>query len=144
VICSINCANQGEKHMHMQNGLCILAICSAVTIGSAKANVTQDNFLMGTTGDLVNLCSSAETDPLYTAAVNFCQGFAVGVFRLLQEEDRASVRHLFCAPQQAPTRTETIATFTRWANANSSRLAQPPADGLAEFLSQQFPCPGRR
>ena len=27
---------------------------------------------------------TAQTDPLYTAATNFCQGFAVGVFRVLE------------------------------------------------------------
>lgn len=54
---------------------------------------------MGSTGDLVNLCSTAETDPLYTAAVNFCQGFAVGVYRAVQEEDVAQTRHLLCTTQ---------------------------------------------
>ncbi len=130
--------------MQIRTRLSVLAFCTATTIGSAQANVTQDNFLMGSTSDLVNLCSATETDPLYTAAVNFCQGFAVGVYRVLQEEDRARVRHLFCTPQPTPTRTETIARFVQWAGADNGRLAQSPADGLAAFLSQQFPCPTRR
>ncbi len=92
----------------------------------------------------MSLCSTTETDPLYTAAVNFCQGFAVGVYRVLQEEEGAQTRHLFCTPQPTPTRTETIARFVQWANTDNSRLAQSPADGLAAFLSQQFPCPTRR
>jgi hypothetical protein len=88
--------------MQLRNQLCVLAFCTAATIGSAEANVTQDNFLMASTGDLVNLCSATEADPLYTAAVNFCQGFAVGVYRVLQEQDSARVRHPVLHPAAGP------------------------------------------
>jgi hypothetical protein len=100
---------------------------------------------MGNTGDLVNLCAATETDPLYTAAVNFCHGFTVGVYRVLREVDEARpAASLFCNPQPAPTRTEVIARFVQWANAGSGRLVQAPTDGFAAFLSQQFPCPTHR
>jgi hypothetical protein len=51
---------------------------------------------------------------------------------------------LFCTPQPAPTRNETIAKFVQWASTDNGRLTPSPADGIAAFLSQQFPCPTRR
>ena len=121
------------------------ALCLAMSAGTAQAAVTEDSFLVRNTGDLVDLCSAAQSDTMYTAATNFCHGFAVGVFRVLQEEDMARRgNHLFCVPNPAPTRNEGIASFVKWAKADASRMAQPPADGIATFLSQQYPCPRGR
>ena len=107
--------------------------------------MTEDSFLLHNTGDLVELCSAAQSDTMYTAAVNFCHGFAVGVFRVLQEEDRArKSRHMFCMPSQSPSRNEGIANFVQWAKADPGRSALPPADAIATFLTQQFPCPRGR
>jgi hypothetical protein len=117
------------------------ALCLAVSAHRAQAVVTEDNFLVRNTGDLTELCSAAPSDAMYTAASNFCHGFAVGVSRVLQEEDTARrANHLFCLPNPAPTRNEALSNFVRWAKADASRTAQPPADGIALLLSQQYPC----
>ena len=129
--------------MRTKPWLPIIAGCGMALAGSAtQAAVTQDSFLLRNTSDLVDLCSAAQTDPLYTAAANFCSGFTVGVFRVLQEEDAARrSRHLFCLPEPAPTRNEAIARFVQWANADAGRLKTSGADGIATYLAQQFPCP---
>ena len=74
----------------MKRRLSAFVLCSALCGGAAQAAVTEDSFLVRNTGDLVDLCSAAPTDRLYTAASNFCHGFTVGVFRVLQEQDMAS------------------------------------------------------
>ena len=131
--------------MRLTHRLCGLALGLGVSAGSVHAAVTQDTFTLQSTGDLVDLCSAAQSDPLYTAAVNFCHGFTVGVFRVLQEEDMAKrSRHMFCLPSQMPTRNEGIANFIQWANADPGRSALQPADAIAAFLTQQFPCPRGR
>ena len=131
--------------MRVSNSLCGLALCLGVSAGSANAAVTEDSFLVHNTGDLVDLCSAAPSEPLYTAAVNFCHGFTVGVFRVLQEEDMAKLsRHMFCLPNPTPTRNESIAKFVQWAKADPGRSALQPADAVATFLAQQFPCPRGR
>jgi hypothetical protein len=119
-----------------------LAVCITLGApGSLRAEVTQDNFLLRSTPDLIALCAASPSDPVYNAAVNFCQGFLVGVFRVLNEEDTARARRqLFCITQPAPTRNETTARFVQWANASAGNLPQQPADSFALFLSQQFPC----
>ena len=122
-----------------------VALSVGLSVSSAHAAVTEDTFLLRSSGDLVDLCSGAQSDTLYTAAVNFCQGFTVGVFRVLQEEDMAKLsRHMFCFPNPTPSRNETISSFVQWAKSDASRLSLTPADGVASFLVQQFPCPRGR
>jgi hypothetical protein len=131
--------------MQMRRWFPAATLCAVVSIGTSQAAVTEDNFVVRNTGDLIELCSATQSDPLFTAASNFCHGFAVGVFRVLEEEERARrSRQLFCLPNPTPTRNEGIASFVQWAKANPNQMAQPAADGIAKFLSQQFPCPRGR
>ncbi len=131
--------------MRVRYGLVVLVLCAALAARPARAAVTENSFLLHSTGDLVDLCSAPQSDPLYTAATNFCHGFVLGVFQVLQEEDMARrSRHLFCLPNPPPPRNEAIANFVQWAKADPSHLAQPPADAVAAFLTQQYPCPRGR
>jgi hypothetical protein len=110
--------------------------------GATRAAVTADSFLLRNAGDLVDICSAAPADPMYTAASNFCQGFTVGVFRVLQEEDMARrSNRMICLPNPAPTRNEGVAALVQWARADPTRTNLSAADGVAGFLSQQYPCP---
>src|SRR4051794_37159002 len=105
----------------MKVRLQVLVLASLlIALGTtARAAVTQDMFLLRNTGDLVELCSAAQDDPLFTAAQNFCQGFTVGVFRVLWEEDMARrTGHLFCLPNPPPTRNEAVASFVQSVRAN--------------------------
>jgi Rap1a immunity proteins len=131
--------------MKLNRWLVVTASCAPLIAGAAQAEVTQDSFLLRQASDLVDMCSAAQSDPLYTAATNFCHGFAVGVFRVLQQQDAARRSgHLFCVPTPAPTRNEAIAGFVQWARANVSRMGLSPADGVAAFLSEQYKCPRGR
>ncbi len=118
-----------------------LACAVAILPSAARATVTEDTFKLQTTGDLVELCSTAPADPMGTAALNFCHGFAVGVYRVLSEEDAANHTHMFCAPNPTPSRNQAIADFVQWAKANPSILQDPPADGLTAYIEKSFPCP---
>jgi hypothetical protein len=117
-----------------------LMVCSGILPIKANAAVTEDNFLLRTTGDLVDLCKATSADPYYTAAVNFCHGFAVGVYRVLESEERAEPRHMFCVSDRTPRRAEAIAAFVQWADAHPDQKNLGPADGIAAYLQQQFPC----
>jgi hypothetical protein len=131
--------------MRVNGWLSGFALCIGLSAGSAQAAVTENTFLLHSTGDLTELCTAAQSDALYTAAVNFCHGFTVGVFRVLQEQEMAhKSRHMFCMPSQMPSRNEGIANFVQWAKADPARSALPPADAIATFLTQQFPCPRGR
>src|ERR1700760_1724494 len=87
--------------------------------GAQAAPVSQDDFQLATTANLVTLCGASQTDPLYTAAMNFCHGFAVGTYRAVAAEQAASKsKHkMFCPPPQTKTRDEAVAGFVQWASA---------------------------
>jgi len=119
-----------------------LALCAAILPSAGHAAVTEDTFQLRTTGDLVALCSATPPDPMMTAAVNFCHGFALGVFRVLDEENAARrVNRLFCVPDPTPSRTQILADFVQWARSTPGILDQRPADGLTSYLVKIFPCP---
>lgn len=110
--------------------------------GSAQAEIAESTFLLRNSGDLADLCTATPSDRLYTAARNFCEGFAVGVFRVLQEQDMARQSgKMFCLPDPAPTRDAAIAAWVQWIKAEPKRSEESPADGIASYLAQQYPCP---
>lgn len=110
--------------------------CMASLSGAAEAAVTERNFQMRTTGDLLALCSAGPADPLLTAAINFCHGFGVGVYQVLREEEAAGPSmQLFCLPNPTPSRNDAVAKFVQWARMHPGEMSQPPADGLVQFLA---------
>jgi len=122
----------------------ILPACVlASSFGSARAAVTEADFQMRTAQDLVDLCSAAQNDPLATPAVNFCHGFAIGVYQALSSEQAAMRRKLFCLPDPPPTRNQALADFVSWARTTPSALAERPADAILHFLTQRYPCASR-
>jgi hypothetical protein len=125
------------KGITLVSGVSGLILCLA---GAAGA-VTEDQFRLHNTGDLAALCSAASTDPLYTAAVNFCQGFGTGTYGVLAEVQQADPKlRLFCPPESI-TRNDAIAAFVSWAGANPANAAMPATDGVTAFLRQTYPCP---
>jgi len=128
--------------MRTGSWLAVGALCTAIAASPARAAVTEDNFVLRSAGDLTALCTAAQADPLYTAAVNFCQGFTVGAFRVLQAEEAARrPPHFFCLADPLPTRSDAITNFVQWVNGDPARSALGGADALAAYLAQRFPCP---
>jgi hypothetical protein len=102
-----------------------LSALALTSLGSARAAVTEANFHM------------------QTAAIHFCQGFAVGAYQTLSGLQAGMRQKLFCPPQPTPSRNQAIANFVGWIKANPSAMAEPPADALADYLITRFPCSGR-
>jgi hypothetical protein len=103
--------------------------------------VTQDNFLVRTTSDLVALCSAGSTDEMYTAAINFCQGYLVGADHYyLAERAGPGARDLYCLPTPPPTRDQAIRMFVEWARNNPQVMTERPVDSLIRFAATTWPC----
>jgi hypothetical protein len=115
----------------------------AVASPAHAAPVSQDDFQVQTTANLVSLCASDPADPLYTASRNFCQAFVVATYRAIVMEQMASrTKHkMFCVPATQPTRDQATAAFVAWASARPKTLSSTPTDGIAEYLAAQYPCP---
>jgi Rap1a immunity proteins len=121
-------------------GICGLVFSSIVLPVSGNTAVSDNDFLLQTTGDLVALCRAAPADPYYTAAINFCHGFTVGAYRVLEAENRADMHHIFCLPDPPPRRAEAISAFAQWVDANPDQKTLRPEDGIAAYMMKQFPC----
>jgi hypothetical protein len=122
----------------------LMALALVATAGfplALSAAPTEQNFLVRTTRDLVDLCAAGQDSPMMTAAVNFCQGYLVGAFQVLRTVDAARGERSFCIPTPPPSRNQAIADFIRWGNAHSEAMSLPAADGFYQFLTQRFPCP---
>jgi hypothetical protein len=118
-----------------------IALSGSLLCAASHAATTEEDFQLRTTSDLVDLCSTPPTDVMGTAALNFCHGFALGVYRVLEQEQAASARsRLFCVQGPTPSRNQAIADFVQWARATPTVMSQPPADGIAAYLVHRFPC----
>ena len=112
-----------------------------LAISSAQAAVSQDDFLIRTTGNLVNLCAADATDPLYAPAIYFCQAFGAGVFQTQQLYQAASGgKPLYCMPAPLPTRNEAMNAFVTWAKATPAVTDIVPAAGVMQYLMKTYPC----
>jgi hypothetical protein len=127
--------------MGLRFGILGIAFCASLLPAMARATATEDDFQLRTAGDLVDLCSAGPTETMGTAALNFCHGFMLGVFRVLQEQQMASKRPpMFCVSPTTPSRNEAVGDFVQWARATPGVLSQPASDGVAAYLAHKFPC----
>jgi Rap1a immunity proteins len=106
---------------------------------------SEANFTLGSTGDLVALCSATPDNGIGTAALNFCEGYLHGAVTV-EMLNMAGFRGLkvFCLPNPPPTRSEAMSEFVAWAQAAPDRMSQPPTDGVFGFLRQRYPCAASR
>jgi len=117
-----------------------MALISGTTI--ASANVTESQFPPRTVRDLIEICTPAREDPMMTAAINYCHGFAQGAVAVEQaHEGHRDARKLFCLPPLSPPSGSEITKFIAWANALPSRLDEPAIDGMFIYLAEAYPCP---
>ncbi len=124
------------------------AACSLLLLTAqaevARAAVTEDMFKLRNTSDLVGLCGAGPADPLYVAAIHFCQGFGSGAYGVASEYEAARRRaRMFCPPSadRRPSRDAATADFVQWASAKPDVMGLPVTDGLLRFLADRFPCP---
>lgn len=120
-----------------------LFLATAMLAGTAgaRAAVTETQFPPKTVRDLIAICSAGKDDPMMTAAVNYCHGFAEGaVIVEMAHEKQRGARKLFCLPSPPPPSDAELANFISWANQESSRLDSPSIDGMFLYLATKYPC----
>jgi hypothetical protein len=117
-----------------------VVLVAGATIASAA--VTESQFPPRTVRDLIEICAPAKEDPMTTAAINYCHGFAQGAV-IVEEahEGQRDVRKLFCLPSPRPASGSEITKFIAWANTMPSRLDEPAIDGMFIYLAETYPCP---
>ncbi len=121
-----------------------LLLIAIVTLGFAApaSAITAEEFRLRSGADLVALCATPATDPLYTAAVHMCHGFGAGTYQTIMALTRhEKLAPLICAPEPPPSRNETVARFLEWAKGNPQRLTEPAVEVVGRFFITEFPCP---
>jgi len=127
-----------RKHNHPLAGLALgLLACT----GLPAQAVTPDQFVVRDTRDIIELCTTAKADPLYTAAINFCQGYLVGSYHYQEAlYGGPGFKPVVCFPEPKPTRNEVIAQYIDWAKAHPEYGHDRPVVTLAKFLAETWPC----
>jgi hypothetical protein len=109
--------------------------------GLASATVTEEDFVVKTTRNLVNLCTASPQDPRYEEAINFCQGYMVGAYHYSIAEHSRDPKNLFvCLPDPKPSRNEVVALFVAWAKAHPQYMTDMPVESQFRFMSEKWPC----
>jgi hypothetical protein len=109
--------------------------------GLASAAVTEEDFVVKTTRNLVNLCTASPQDPRYEEAINFCQGYMVGAYHYSIAEHSKDPKNLFvCLPEPKPSRNEVVAMFVAWTNEHPQFMTDMPVETQFRFMSEKWPC----
>ena len=120
------------------NSLILLILLS---IGSADASVTEDDFVAMKTQNIINLCTASPKDRLYEEAIHFCQGYLVGAFHFYtaQAADKPELQ-LVCYPEPKPSRNDAIGMFVAWVKQHPEFMDELPVETEFRFLSETWPC----
>jgi len=103
--------------------------------------VSEKDFEVQTTENMINLCTASPDDPLYHQAINFCHGYLVGAFHYYEATTSGPAGiQLVCAPDPRPSRNATLDMFIDWANANPQYRGEAAVESEFRFLMQKWPC----
>lgn len=118
-----------------------LFLVSLVSPGIAGA-VTDEDFQMKTTQNLVNLCTVAASDPRAQEAIHFCHGYLLGAYHYhIAETDGPDItKRLVCIPASGVTRNEALAMFVDWVKPRPQYMNESPVDTEFRFLIEKWPC----
>jgi len=103
--------------------------------------VSEEDFKVKTTQNLVNLLTASPDDPLYHQAINFSQGYMLGAYHYYE----ASISgpkgvKLVCPPASPPCRDEVLKMFVDWAKKHPQYMKEPPVETEFRFLIEMWPC----
>ena len=118
-----------------------LVLASFLVPALAGAAVTDEDFVLATTQNLVNLCAVSADDPRAKEAIQMCEGYMVGAYHYyLATNSGKNDMRLVCMPSPTPTRDQMAAMFVEWAKANPQYMKEAPVDSEFRFMSTRWPC----
>lgn len=119
----------------------MVALASLLLLPALVGAVTEKDFEMKTTQDLMNLCTVAPDDPLYQQAINFCHGYLVGAYQYYAAAAAGPEGvTLVCFTEPYPTRNAAIGMFVEWAKAHPEFMQEKPVETEFRFLMETWPC----
>jgi Rap1a immunity proteins len=121
--------------------LIVMEVALAKGVG---ATTKIEDFQVGSTKNLLNLCTVAADDPLYKEAIHFCHGYLVGAFHYYKSQETGPGGSKFlCLPETKPSRNETIEKFIAWAEKHPEYENEVPVETEFRFLTELWACKSR-
>jgi Rap1a immunity proteins len=118
----------------------VIVIAGFLIPGIAGA-VTDKDFLVETTENLLNLCTVSANDPLHREAIHMCEGYLVGAYDYhIAENSGPGGQPLVCLPKPEPSRNEAVAMYVAWVKAHPQYLKDSPVETEFRFLIEKWPC----
>ncbi len=125
----------------MKSKVMTLVLAALLALPALAGAVTEKDFEVKTTQNLIDLCTAAPKDPLYNQALNFCHGYLVGAYQYYAAAAAGPEGvTLVCFPENPPTRNEAIAMFVEWAKAHPQYMGEKPVETEFRFLMETWPC----
>ncbi len=122
-------------------GISILVAAFMMPVLAAAGPVTDEDFQVKTTRNLINLCTVSADDPHMKEAIHFCQGFLVGAYAYYSAENSGpEAEPLVCPPNPVPSRNDAIMNFIEWAKSHPEYMDEKPVETEFRFLTEKWPC----
>ena len=119
----------------------ILVLVALLCAPGWAGAVSEDDFDLDTTADLVELCTVPRSDPLHREAVSFCVGFLVGAYHYHVAENAGPAGTLMvCPPDPPPKRSEVGKMFLDWVKKHPQYMGDEPVETWFRFLIETYPC----
>jgi len=102
--------------------------------------VSEEDFKVETTQNLINLCTASPDDPLYHQAINFAHGYLVGAFHYYEASSSGPKGiKLMSLPNPRPSRNQVIKMFIDWAKVHPQYMKERPVETEFRFLMETWP-----
>ena len=125
----------------MKQKLVVLLLVTVFMLPGLARAVTEEDFKVKTTQNLINLCTVSADDPHGEKAIHFCHGYLVGAFAYHVAVNSGPDGNMgFCLPDPPPTRNAAIGMFVEWARAHPQYMGEPPVETEFRFLGETWPC----
>lgn len=125
----------------MKHRIAVLAVAAILVVPGFLGAVTQEDFEVKTTQNLINLCTVAPTDLMAAQAIHFCHGYLVGAYHYHSAEASGPGGNpMVCFPDPAPSRSAAIALFVEWAKAHPQFMGEKAVETEFRFLLEKWPC----
>ena len=108
--------------------------------GTAGA-VSEKEFILDTTDDLVAICTVPDGDPLQEEAISFCIGYLVGAYHYhVAENAGPDGDPMVCPPDPPPPRAKVVKMFMDWVKKHPEYKNDEPVETWFRYLIETYPC----
>src|SRR4029453_309292 len=120
----------------MQRHVLWLSLVATLLVPMLASAVTDADFEVKTTQNLLNLCTASPNDRRYREALHFGHGYLVGPYHYhVAETAGEGGKPLVCFPTPPPSRNEAFRMFIAWTQAHPQYFNERPGETDFRFLT---------